>query len=203
MSKKKSMPDKKLLVAVELSLLSAIIIVMTFVPYIGYISYGALSITLLHIPVILGGIMLGTKGGAFLGGVWGVTCLIKAVFLPPSPLEGIIFKNPLIAVVPRIIVGLLAGSVCSALVKKLSNKGLAAGISAVIATVSNTVLVMGGIYLFYGSKYGEQLGISSVNFGGFFKYIIMAFTLNAALEIVASVVICVPLSLALRRAKVE
>ncbi|MCR4615990.1 MAG: ECF transporter S component [Clostridiales bacterium] len=202
MSKKKSMPDKKLLVAVELSLLSAIIIVMTFVPYIGYISYGALSITLLHIPVIVGGVMLGVKGGTFLGGVWGVTCLIKAVFLPPTPLEGIIFRNPLISVVPRILVGLVAGLMCSVF-NKFAHKGLAAGIAAVIATVTNTVLVLGGIYLIYGKSYGADLGIATVNFGGLFKYIMAAFTINAVLEIVAAVVISVPVSLALKRAKVE
>jgi hypothetical protein len=36
-----------------------IIIVMAFIPYTGYISYGVLSITTLNIPVIIAIIMLG------------------------------------------------------------------------------------------------------------------------------------------------
>lgn len=202
MSETKAMPDKKVLVMAQLSLLSAIIVIMTFVPYVGYISYGALSITLIHIPVILGGVLLGAKGGAILGGIWGLTCMLKALFAPPTPLEGIIFKNPLVAIVPRIVVGLVAGSLCALIVKRFSKKGLAAGIAAAIATICNTVLVMGSIYLIYGNSHGTELGIASVNFGGLLKYILVAFSVNAVLEIVASVVLVVPISMALRRAKI-
>ena len=57
---------------VELSLMSAIIIVMAMTP-LGYLKTPFLSITLLTIPVAVGSIILGPKGGAFLGAVFGAT----------------------------------------------------------------------------------------------------------------------------------
>lgn len=188
-------------VLAQLALLSAVIIVMTFVPYLGYISYGGLSITLIHIPVIIGACILGIKGGAVLGAVWGVSCLIKAVLAPPTPLEGIIFKNPLIALIPRIIAGAAAGLVWELISKKDTKKHLSSIVSAIICCICNTALVMGGIYLIYGEKYGAELGISSVSFGGLTNYILAAFGINAVLEAVVGTAVAVPVSAALRKIK--
>lgn len=183
--------SKNLLLA-QAALLSAVIIIMTFVPYLGYISYGGLSITLIHIPVIIGACILGIKGGAFLGAVWGISCLIKAVLAPPTPLEGIIFRNPLVALIPRVIAGLAASAVFAVLMKKLKKKTVSTGIAAAAACICNTVLVMGGIYLLYGEKYGEQLGIASVSFGGLTNYIMAAFGINAILETAAGIIVSIP-----------
>ena len=56
----------------------AIIIALTFIPYTGYITYGLLSITTLHIPVLLGTTLF-PKRGLLFGTVWGVTCLLYAL----------------------------------------------------------------------------------------------------------------------------
>lgn len=187
----------------QIAMLSAIVIVMTFVPYVGYISYGALSITLIHIPVIVGACVLGIKGGGILGAVWGISCIIKAVFAPPSPLEGIIFRNPLIAFVPRVIAGVAAGLVYSLIAKKISKKSIAAVLAALTACLCNTAIVMGGIYLLYGKEYGAELGISSVNFGGLTNYILAAFGINAVLEIAVGIAVGVPVAAALRKARIK
>ena len=58
------------------SILCALVVVMTVVPYTGYISIGGvLEITTLHIVTILAGVLLGWKYGALVGGVWGLTCI--------------------------------------------------------------------------------------------------------------------------------
>lgn len=199
MSKKSTM--KQNLRIAQLGVMSALIIVMTFVPFLGYISYGGLSITLIHIPVIIGACVLGAKGGSILGTVWGVSCIIKAIMAPPSPLEGIIFRNPLVALVPRILAGLIAGLIFSLIAKKDKTKHIASGVAALSACLCNTVLVMGGIYLLYGEKYGAELGIASVNFGGLTNYILAAFTVNALIEIAVGIVIAIPVSHALRKVK--
>ncbi len=196
----KSSAMKRNLNIAQLGVLSALIIVMTFVPYIGYISYGALSITLLHIPVIIGACVLGAKGGATLGAVWGITCIIKAVMAPPSPLEGIIFRNPLIALIPRVLAGFVAGFVFEALAKKIKSKHISAILAAITTCLCNTVLVMGGIYIIYGES---QLGISQITFGGLTNYILAAFTINAVIEVVVGIVIAVPVSHALRKIKIK
>lgn len=189
---------KRNLMLAEMAILTAIIIVMTFVPYLGYISYGALSITLIHIPVIVGACLLGAKSGAYLGAVWGVSCIIKAVLAPPSPLEGIIFRNPLIALIPRVLMGLVAGLISSG--KKIPGP-VANMLSAIAACLTNTVLVMGGIYLIYGEKYGAELNIASVNFGGLTNYILAAFGINAVIEIITAVIITIPAVKALSKLK--
>ena len=50
-----------------LGMFIAIIILMTAVPQLGYIQFFAIRITMLHIPVIIGSILLGPKKGAILG----------------------------------------------------------------------------------------------------------------------------------------
>ena len=62
---------------VQLALFSAIILAMAFTPGLGYIPLGVTRATIIHLPVIIGGILLGPKKGAFLGGVFGATSLIN------------------------------------------------------------------------------------------------------------------------------
>lgn len=180
---------KSNLVIAETGVISALIIAMTFVPYIGYISYGGLSITLIHIPVIIGACLLGIKGGFTFGAVWGISCMLKALFAPPTPLEGILFKNPVVSVIPRILSGLAAAAVFILLKNHSKIKYI---LSVIIGCAVNTVLVMGSIYLLYGDKYGTELGISSVNLGGLTNYVLAAFGINAVIEIAVAIIITIP-----------
>ncbi len=188
---------RKNLYLAQIAVFSALIIVMTFVPYLGYINYGFLSITLIHIPVIVGACLMGVRAGAALGGVWGVSCIIKAVLAPPSPLEGIIFRNPLIALIPRVLMGMAAGFVMYLLKNK--SKTLGSVLASIAGCLTNTALVMGGIYLIYGEKYGEQLNISSISFGGLTNYILAAFGINAVIEIAVAIIITIPVVKALNK----
>jgi uncharacterized membrane protein len=137
---------QRTLIIAQVGILSALITVMTFVPYLGYISYGGLSITLLHIPVIIGAVVLGPKYGGVLGGVWGITCIIKAVLAPPTPLEGIIFRNPVVALIPRILVGVVAGAVFAVISKNSGKKFFSSGLWKVISSILNSLLIMGAIF---------------------------------------------------------
>ena len=122
--RKKNTNVKKLVLA---ALFIAIIIVMTAVPYTGYIEYvpGGINMTTLHIPVIIGAVFLGWKYGALLGCVWGVTCVVKA-FLTPGP-GNVPFQNPMISVLPRIIVGIVAGLVFALVSGRFGKKPVVAG----------------------------------------------------------------------------
>lgn len=137
---------QRTLIIAQVGILSALITVMTFVPYLGYISYGGLSITLLHIPVIIGAVVLGPKYGGLLGGVWGITCIIKAVLAPPTPLEGIIFRNPIIALIPRILVGIVAGAVYVFISKIDIKKGVPKKTGKVLSALVNSLLIMGAAF---------------------------------------------------------
>ena len=194
---------KRNLTLAQLGMLSALIVIMTFVPYIGYISIGALSITLLHIPLIVGACVLGAKGGLFLGAVWGITCIIKAATSPVAVTDPL-FTNPLVSLLPRLIAGLVAGLIFELISKKFKKHHLASVLSAISACVTNTVFVMGSLYLVYGNTSdAAKLGIVQFDLGSFIYFVLAAFGTNAIFEMIIGVVVAVPVSHALRKMKIK
>ncbi|HAX40840.1 MAG TPA: hypothetical protein DCY10_08205 [Clostridiales bacterium] len=150
---------------VRAGILSALIIVMTVVPYTGYINYGLVEITTLHIVVAVGAVMLGWKYGAVLGFVWGVTCMLRALTNPLwAP-----FVNPMICLVPRVLVGIAGGLTAQWLRKLRLRTGIVAALSAAVATLTNTVLVLTALKLFsvvltglplLGTIYATLIGVN-------------------------------------------
>lgn len=149
--------------------------VMTVTP-VGYLPIGALSITTMHIPVILAGILIGPSFGAVMGFVFGLSSMLRATFSPGltsfvfSPfitVGGISgnFSSLLIVFVPRILLGWLSGKTYRMLVDMTGKESLSAMISAGLNTVIHTLLVMGGIWAFFGAPYASVLGISEAALG--------------------------------------
>jgi type II pantothenate kinase len=133
--------------------LAALIVVMTVVPYTGYIYYGLIEITTLHIVVAIGAVMLGWEYGAILGCVWGVTCVLRAL---TNPLW-LPFVNPLVSVVPRIFVGAVAGLAATGLRKAGCKQYVVASLSAAAGTLVNTFLVLSALKLFSADFAGMPL----------------------------------------------
>lgn len=110
------------------ALFVAITLVLGLSP-IGYIPIGVLEITIVHIPVIIGAFVLGIKGGALLGFVFGVTSLGRALMLP-TPLSMVLlgtdtgfgwynlFLIVIIVFVPRILVGVFSALIYGAFEKR-------------------------------------------------------------------------------------
>lgn len=153
----------------QMALLTAIMIVMAFTP-LGYIPLPFMNATTMHIPVILGACLLGPKVGAALGGVFGVTSVIKATIQPN--ITSFVFTpfysfNPqfhgnglslIVAIVPRILIGLIAGLAFQALTKAVKGRAASFAIAGFIGSMVNTVGVMGLIYLMFGSQYAAAGG---------------------------------------------
>ena len=144
---------------VELSLMSAIIIVMAMTP-LGYLKTPFLSITLLTIPVAVGSIILGPGGGAFLGAIFGATSFAQAlsgagmtaILLQTHPL-GVLF----LCFVPRILEGFLCG-LNAKILRKTKFKKAAFYIAGISCPVLNTILFMGTVVtLFYQTDYIQTL----------------------------------------------
>lgn len=145
-----------------LGILSAFIIIQTFVPFLGNIPIPPLNPTIIHITVIVAAFVLSTKDGMLVGLVWGLARMVKAYTLPASPLDLLLWTNPVIAVVPRVMVGLVAGLVFHAFLKRKQEKrGMV--IAAVLGSLTNTVLVLGFIALFYGNEYATALNVDPSN----------------------------------------
>ena len=138
-----------------LALLIALIGLMTFTPNFGYIQTGLFSITTIHIPVIIGSAILGPLGGLVLGLTWGITSYLYALTL--GTIEAMIFLNPMVSIVPRILVGLIISYSSLALKNVKMNDWLRFALSAFIGTISNTILVLSAIFIF------ESAGLISFN----------------------------------------
>lgn len=168
--------SKKTLGIVQIALFATIIFVLAMVPGLGYIPLGVIRATTIHIPVMIGALVLGPKKGAVLGGVFGLTSLINNTMNPTvtsfvfSPFlaveaEGALgaVKSIVICFVPRILIGVVAYFVYR-LVRKLlrEKKGsmtTALVIGGIAGSLTNTLVVMNFIYLFFGDAYASAKGI--------------------------------------------
>ncbi len=176
--------SSKLTGSILVALFSAIIVVFTLVPNLGYISTGPIEITTLHIVVILGAVFLGAKNGAILGGVWGLTCMARAFILGGGSEIFKPFLNPMVSFVPRVIVGIVAGAVFFGLKKTKIKTLFAAAIAGAAGTLTNTVLVLTMLYAFGGSLTSYQ------EFFSLFKTIISTIiTLNGSVELIAAILV--------------
>ena len=95
---------------VQLSILTALLLVLAFTP-IGYLRLGPFSITFMPVPVVIGAILLGPGGGAFLGLVFGLTSFAQCFGIDPmgTALMTInLFYTFVMTVVTRTLMGYLA-----------------------------------------------------------------------------------------------
>lgn len=206
---KKSISSRKLVTA---AMLGAITIVLSLTP-LGLIPLGFINATTMHIPVIIGAIAEGPVVGALVGLIFGVSSLLNALLRNPSPVS-FVFYNPLISVLPRVLIGITsyyAYKACQNIGdKKLKNlskvlwiaisigliyllyknitegksllniifviillalviglftysrkskKDFPIAIGAFVGSMTNTILVLGGIYLIYAESYVKTLGL--------------------------------------------
>ncbi|RLC72858.1 MAG: ECF transporter S component [Chloroflexi bacterium] len=89
--------------------------------------------TIMHVPAIIGGIMEGWIVGGIIGTIFGIFSFLQAT----TPL----FKDPLVAILPRIFIGITAYFSYAAL--KRANEYVALIVSAAVGTATNTILVLG------------------------------------------------------------
>lgn len=170
--KERSKETKKMVIT---AMFTAIIVAMAFVPYLGYIPLGFMNATIIHIPVIIGAVLLGPKTGAFLGAVFGLTSMINNTFNPNltsfvfSPFYSVgdthgNFASVIVCMVPRILIGVVAYYVYKGILKLLKNlKGksiVALAAAGLAGSMTNTVLVMSGIYFLFGNSYAAAKGLA-------------------------------------------
>ena len=151
---------------VELALMAAIIFLMAFTP-LGYFRTPGLSITFLTVPVAVGAIILGPKGGAICGLTFGITSLIQC-FMGGSFGSMLLSINPvgtaITCVVPRVLEGFLFGMVFQGIRKVSKNSAYLA--ASLACPLLNTVLFMSAVVLiFYQTEYiqgfVEALGVTN------------------------------------------
>lgn len=164
------MKNAKTTSIVRIGLLMAITILLAATP-LGYIPAGALSFTIMVLPVAVGGVLLGTPAGLILGLTFGLTSLAKA---PTEALGQLVLSysglfTAFVCVAPRVCVGLFAGWMHGLAKKKPSRPAwlyLAAGGGA---SFVNTALFVGLLYVFCHGLIENAFGLaiwSSTLLGG-------------------------------------
>jgi uncharacterized membrane protein len=86
---------------------------------LGFIPVGPTRATIMHIPVIIGAILEGPIVGALVGLIFGLFSIFQAL-TNPTPVS-FVFLNPLVSVVPRVLIGIISYYVFEAL-SNLGNK---------------------------------------------------------------------------------
>lgn len=135
----------------KVGLLSAITIVMGL-SGIGFVPLPALKATTMHLPVIIGAILEGPKVGMLIGLIFGVFSIFQNITTPT--LLSFALINPLVSVLPRILIGITTYYTYKLLLKAVKNT-IAIPVAAAVGSMTNTVGVLGMIYFLYVDKFAE------------------------------------------------
>lgn len=185
-----------------LGLMIAIMIIFAFTP-IGSIPIGPLVISMQVIPVAICAVVLGPKGGAIAGAVFGILSFLQALGIGiPSAMGAVLVGiNPFLAFiqrfVPRLLDGLLIGFIFRAVRKK--NTYAACALTGFFSAFLNTVFFMAALILLFGNTEYIQGLVGGQNILLF----VCAFVgINAVVEMIASTVITEFVGAGLFKAKV-
>ncbi|GFH39640.1 ECF transporter S component [Lactococcus insecticola] len=150
--------SKKTSKASDIAILSIFIAIMIVVHLLSKIVYTfwpfPIQPTLLHVPVIIGSIVLGWRKGAFLGFVMGLISMLNSTIapIPTSFLFSPFAPNGngwslFVAFVPRILVGILPF-----FIYKLAKNRFGAGLAGFLGSATNTVLVLESAFLLFNNQ---------------------------------------------------
>ena len=188
---KRSLLNEQIRSMVFAAILIALILLMTFVPQLGYITINAVPITIIHIPVIIGGIILGRKYGLILGIIFGLGSMTRSFmeYTLYAP-----FTNPLLSVLPRAFIGLIAFDIQSYLTKLFKKEKLAVPFTLGLVTLIHSLIVLPLLYwfgttglFFFNDEF--VFGVTS----GLFTFIWGVFVANSLLEILLAILIGSPI----------
>ena len=185
---------KKLYNMVLLALFAGLIFLMGQTP-LGLIPLGFCNVTLLVIPVAVGTLYMGWKNGLILGATFAATSLLSALTKPSALVATLMGASPALAIVmtvlPRLAIPLVIYGV-----NKLLNRmkpALSAAIASACGSLTNTVLYLGLMLLFYilcGIDNTTVLTTIAAVAGG-----------AGPLEAIAAAIIAPPILTALRKIK--
>lgn len=153
-----------------LAMLCGVLMVMG-ITGIGFIPLPVIKATTMHIPVILGAVLLGPAAGGILGGLFGLCSiwantttpgLLSFAFSPFMTTEGLtgVLKSLWIALGCRILFGLIAGWLWIVVKKIVKQDYIALPVTAAVSTICHTVSVMGSIYVLLASQYAAAKNVA-------------------------------------------
>lgn len=189
MSSKKKMSTRKLTIT---GMMIALTMILSYTP-LGIIPLQPVSATIVHIPTIIIALLEGPLVGGIVGAAFGIVSMIKAITQPAGILDPC-FMNPIVSVLPRICIGVVTGYAYKGLMFTIKNKTVSSVVASALGSLTNTLGAMGLIYFIYVEDLTERLGTAA---GPVIWGII---TTYGIVEMLAAVVICTAVVLALKKA---
>ncbi|MDO4357144.1 MAG: ECF transporter S component [Clostridia bacterium] len=169
------------------ALLVALVLLLSFTN-LGYIPFLTLSITIVHIPAILAVLTSGTGVGFLVAFLFGASSWYLSLTNPTSVLSPL-FQNPLVSILPRLLI-VPAMLLALRLLRRKAHSKLAYGVAAATGSLANTVCTLSAVSL-YIHFCPQVIGMDAASGRVMIGTIWATSMINAALECVAAVLICV------------
>ncbi|MCR4747432.1 MAG: ECF transporter S component [Clostridiales bacterium] len=187
--------DDKILRLTELGVLLAIIIIMAFVPMIGYIKLGVVEITLITVPVIIGAMVLGPASGALLGFAFGLTSFLQCVFGLSAFGVALLEINPIFAFLVTVPTRTLMGWLTGLFFKAIKQENIVGySLTGLVGSLLNTLFFMTTLIALYWNTEFMQGLVSSLGATGVFSFVVALVGINGLVEAICctilSAVIC-------------
>ena len=164
---------------VKLSVFVALIIIQSWVPMLGNIPTPVLSITYIHVTVILATLWLGWKEGVLVGTAWGLNSWIRALTVPLSPIHAQVLSDVMVSVLPRMLMPLILAGLIVVFKSWSKNPRLVGALAGFSGSFLNTFLVLGAMVLFKQEAY---MTIQGVDQTGLWKLLGGIIATNGILE---------------------
>jgi uncharacterized membrane protein len=187
MLRQKSIRKPNTAMLVKVGLLSSITIVMGTTG-VGFIPIQPFKLTIMHIPVIIGAILEGPLAGALIGMIFGLFSIYQNLMVPG--ITSFAFYNPLVSVLPRILIGIVSYYMYK--VFSRFNEGAGVAVGAALGSLTNTIGVLGMIFVIYLQRYVSARGTTA-------KAIYTAGAMNGAIEAVLATLIVLPIVFAVNK----
>ena len=163
---------------------------------LGLIRLPIFSLTIMHIPVIIGALLEGPVVGISVGLIFGLFSMYQNITAPG--LTSFIFWNPIVALIPRMLIGIVAYYSFKLFKSKIKNTGVCAGIAAVLGKLTNTIGVLGLTYILYLDQYAQAREISREAVAG--TLLTVGLT-NGIPEAIVSALITIPIVVTMLKLK--
>lgn len=176
-----------------IGMLSAICVVLGLTGY-GFIPLPGAKATIMHIPVIIGSILGGPMVGMTIGLIFGIFSIMQNIMAPN--LLSFAFINPLVSVLPRVLIGLTSYYVYN--LSFIKKDTLKIGLATVVGSLTNTFGVLTMIYILYAAKFAASKGIDPSIAA---KTIYGIAVINGVPEAIIATIITIPVILSIKKMK--